>query len=227
MRLLAVHPDQPPDPAIVIRRDPARPSVATGVVLGAIPAWGGAAGQATLDALMTELTGWNDPDRFDIRIRAEADRLAFAIGATAGNGRPVPGALSGALVLPDGRSLPLGLAPEGEPGRFAGQVIWPADAAALRGMLVLSEQDGEQRIPLRLPQATGGAAAAPEQAFDFGIDTALLADLALLSGGSFPAAPGPLSAIGAAPNATPFALWFLAVGLLAFALSFWIGGTRP
>jgi hypothetical protein len=228
VQVLAVHPTQPPDPAIVLRRDPARPSVATGVILGGIPAWQSAAGAATLDALMTELTGWNDPDRYDIRITTESTAMRFRITALANEGRQLPSTLSASVLLPDGRAFGLGLSPAREVGRFEGRVDLPPDASGLRAMLVISEQDGEQRIPLRLPDlAAQGGGAGSDEALDFGIDQALLGDLVRQTGGTMPPSVGSLSQAAVLAPEVPLAAWFIAMALLAFAGSFWIGGTRP
>lgn len=228
VQVLAVHPMQPPDPAIVLRRDPARPSVATGVILGGIPAWQSSAGAATLDALMTELTGWNDPDRYDIRITTESTALRFRITALAYEGRQVPATLSASILLPDGRAFGLGLGPAGEAGQFEGRVDLPPDVADMRAMLVISEQDGEQRIPLRLPDlAAPGGGAGSDEALDFGVDLALLNDLVRQTGGTMPPSVGRLSQASVLAPEVPLAAWFIATALLAFAASFWIGGTRP
>jgi len=228
VQVLAVHPMQPPDPAIVLRRDPARPSVATGVILGGIPARHSAAGVATLDALMTELTGWNDPDRYDIRITTESTALRFRITALADEGRQLPATLSASVLLPDGRAFGLGLSPAGEAGQFAGRVDLPADAAGLRAMLVISEQEGERRIPLRLPDlAARGGGVGSDEALDFGVDQALLSDLVRQTGGTMPPSVGSLSQASVLAPEMPLAAWFIATALLTFAASFWIGGTRP
>jgi Mg-chelatase subunit ChlD len=226
VELLAVHSGQPRDPAIATRRDPERPMVSTGVILGDVGGWRSPAG-ATVDALMTRLTGWNDPDRYDIRIGVDGQRLKVQITVLSSGDRPIPQTLSASILLADGQPVGLGLGPGGEAGVFQGQADFPPESAGQRALLVVAEQEGEQRIPIRLPRSPeAGTGADLEEAFDFGVDTAMLARLARETGGAMPASVPVLSTAAGQVRYLPLSAWFIAAAALAFAAAFWARGQR-
>ncbi|MGQ0566452.1 MAG: VWA domain-containing protein [Gemmobacter sp.] len=225
-----VHASPPPDPVLAFRRDAARPGIATGVFLTDIaPAWAtDPAGQAAVAAMLDELTGWSDLDRYDIRLTQEDTQATVSVVILAGDG-PLPATLSGSIVDAAGAVQGLALRPAGEPGRFEGTVDLRLGSDAARAMLVLEEPArATQRIPLSLPAASGTTGGGVTEAFAFGIDRAALARIADGTGGTMLTGAVPrLEPAVAQGQALALHPWLIALALLALAASFWVGGTRP
>ena len=223
--VISLHPDPPPDPVLAIRRDDAVPGAGTGVFLSDLPP---SAPPDEVAEVLTALLGWSRPDRFDLRLRQEGDRLtvsAMAL-ATEGLADPLPTSLSGLLRLPGQGDQPLAFRTVGAPGRFEAAVTLRPTAAPGRRELILIEPGGvAQVIPISIPGRGAGAAPSGQgEAFDFGIDVARLRDMAQQTGGVDLTDFAPaLIRTTPPPRRDPLHPLAIALGLLLLAASLWIG----
>ena len=225
-RVISLHPDPPPDPVLAIRRDAAVPGAGTGVFLSDLPA---TAPPDEVAEVLTAMLGWSRPDRFDLRLRQEGDRLTLSALALAGDdsAEPPPSSLSGLLRLPGQGDQPLAFRAAGAPGRFEAAVTLRPVAEGGRGELILMEPGGAaQVIPISVPGRAG--ALAPTglgEAFDFGIDAVRLTDIAQRTGGVDLRAVGPAVArANPPPTRDPLHPWAIALGMLLLAASLWSRG---
>jgi hypothetical protein len=224
-QVISLHPDPPPDPVLAIRRDAAVPGAGTAVFLSVLPA---AAPRGEIAEVLTALLGWSRPDRFDLRLRQDGDRLVLSALALAAENaaEPRPSALSGLLRLPGVGDQPLAFRAAGAPGRFEAAVTLRPARAAARGELILMEPGGTaQVIPISVPgRAAAGASAGQGEAFDFGVDAARLDDIARRTGGVDLSAAGPAFArIAPPPRRDPLHPWAIALGLSLLAAGLWSG----
>jgi len=223
--VISLHPDPPPDPVLAIRRDAAVPGAGTGVFLSDLPP---SAPPDEVAEVLTALLGWSRPDRFDLRLRQEGDRLTLSALALAAEGvaDALPTSLSGLLRLPGQGDQPLAFRAVGAPGRFEAAVTLRPTAAPGRGELILMEPGGTaQVIPISVPgRGAGAASSAQGEAFDFGIDAARLRDMAQRTGGVdlTDAAPA-LVRTTPPPMRDPLHPLAIALGLMLLAASLWIG----
>lgn len=223
--VISLHPDPPPDPVLAIRRDAAVPGAGTAVFLSDLPS---TAPPGELAEVLTALLGWSRPDRFDLRLRPEGDRLVLSALALASDdaAEPPPSALSGLIRLPGQGDQPLAFRPTGAPGRFEAAVTLRLADEALRGELILMEPGGAaQVIPISVPgRAAGTAAQGQGEVFDFGVDAARLEDIARRTGGVDLSQVAPaLARMVPPPMRDPLHPWAIALGLSLLAASLWIG----
>lgn len=226
----SVHASPPPDPVLAFRRDGARPGIATGVFLSAIPAvWANdPQGQAAVSAMLDQLTGWSDLYRYDIRLTETDKRLTVSV-VIVGTEGGLPATLSGSIQDAAGAVQGLALLPVGELGQFEGTVALRLGLDAARGTLVLEESGRTaQRIPLDLPARSNADAGGVTESFAFGINTAVLSRLADGTGGRTLAQPYPGLEMAIAKTASvPLHPWLIVLALVALTGSLWLGGTRP
>lgn len=223
--VISLHLDPPPDPVLAIRRDAAVPGAGTGVFLSDLPP---SAPPDEVAEVLTALLGWSRPDRFDLRLRQEGDRLTLSALALAAEGLadPLPTSLSGMLRLPGQGDQPLAFRAVGAPGRFEAAVKLRPMAEAGRGELILMEPGGAaQVIPISIPGRGAGAASSGQgEAFDFGIDAARLRDMAQRTGGvDLTDAAPTLVRTTPPPKRDPLHPLAIALGLMLLAASLWIG----
>lgn len=227
----AIHPRDEKDPVMVFRRDAERPDVVTGAFLSEIPAqWGqDPAGRLAVQAMLSEVTGWTDPLRHDIRLSERAGRHELLIRV---NGDDAPAAMTASILAADGATRAVDLRPGRDPGSFAGPVQLPlASGRATIGLLLLEEPGRPpQRIPLSLPPGLAARRVQADEPFDWGIATDRLRALAAATGGRMLMGDDffrPARA-DAAPAGRPVELWpwLTALASLLLALAFWIGGKR-
>lgn len=218
----AIHPEKEKDPVMVFRHDPDRPGLATGAVLSDLSAW---QGQPAAEAILGELIGWTDPDRFDIRVSQGAEtRLTIRQLDQVGEG-----SLRASLVAEDGSVRPMALQAGRDPGEFSARLELPNQRG--RGLLVIDEAGHpSQRIPLTYAGADEATGAQGQESFDFGLDPSLLAAIAAATGGQVltegsPFPLGPRAEALATPS-TALGLGLIALAGLLLPLAFWIGGRR-
>lgn len=222
--VVSLHPDPPPDPVLVIRRDPAVPGAGTGVFLSDLPP---SAHPDEVAEVLTALLGWSRPDRFDLRLRQEGGRLTISALALEGDAmaEPLPASLSGLFRLPGQGDQPLAFHAVGAPGRFEAAVTLRPTAEAGRGELILMEPGGAaQVIPISVPGRVAAVSSSGQrEAFDFGIDAGQLAEITQRSGGVdlIDAAPAMVRTTSP-PIRDPMHPWAIALGLLLLAVSLWI-----
>lgn len=221
--VVSLHPDPPPDPVLAIRRDAAMPGAGTAVFLSELPL---SAPPDEVAEVLTALLGWSRPDRFDLRLRQQGDRLLISALVLAGDGpaEELPSSLSGQLRLPGQGSQPLGFRAAGAPGRFEAAVTLRPSAEAGIGELILIEPGGAaQVIPISVPpRTTATRSPAQGEAFDFGIDGAAFERILLRTGGTDLSDAAPSLALSApAPKRDPLHRWAISLGLVLFAGSLW------
>lgn len=218
----AIHPEKEKDPVMVFRHDPDRPGLATGAVLSDLSPW---QGQPAIEAILGEMVGWTDPDRFDIRL-TQGPETRLTIRQL---DRVADGSLRASLVAEDGSVRPIALQPGRDPGEFQARLDLPMKGG--RGLLVIDEAGHpSQRIPLTYAGASEATMAHGAESFDFGVDPARLAAIASATGGQvltegmpFPLAP---RAEALAAPSTALGLGLISLAGLLLSLAFWIGGRR-
>jgi len=221
--VISLHPDPPPDPVLAIRRDAAVAGAGTAVFLSDLPT---SAPAAEVAEVLTALLGWNRPDRFDLRLRQEGDRLTLSVLVLSDNGvaEALPASLSGLLRLQGQGDQPLAFRAVGAPGRFEAGVTLRPDASAARGELVLIEPGGAaQVIPMSVPGRLAGLSRPGHgEAFDFGIDGAMLERIARRTGGVDLSVQAPaFSLFSPPPMRDRLHPWAIALGLFLLAASLW------
>lgn len=222
--VLSIHPDAPPDPVLAIRRDRTRPGAGIAVFLSDIPP---TAPPTEIEEVLTALLAWNDPDRFDIRVRQVGDRLQVTVVAVAPDAGPgtMPASLSGVLRLSDDRTRSLSFRADGPQGRFVAETGFSDDLSG-RGTLVLSEPGrASQVIPISFPEetarATGGAS---DERFDFGVNGAALDDIARRTGGvDLIDAPPAMTTVAVRVDRAPLHPYAIALALGLLAAALWTG----
>jgi len=223
-QVISLHPEPPPDPVLAIRRSAAMPGAAIGVFLSALPP---DAPAAEVAEVLTALSGWSRPDRFDLRLRQEGTRLVVSALALAvdGMGESLPASLSGLLRLYGQGEQPLAFRAAGEPGRFEAAMTLRPSAEAGQGELILIEPGGTaQVIPISVPARTASPRMTMQQeAFDFGIDMEALERIARLTGGVNLSGRVPALAVSSRPpRRDPLHPWMIALALGLLAASLWI-----
>ena len=225
-----VHASPPPDPVLAFRRDSTRPGIATGVFLSAIPSsWASdPQGQAAVSAMLDQLTGWSDLERYDIRLTEVDKRLTVSVVIVEAEGG-MPATLSGFIQDVTGAVQGLALRPIGEPGRFEGTVELRLGLDAARATLMLEEPGrSAQRIPLYLPARSSVDVGGVTESFAFGINATVLSRLTDGTGGKNLARPFPVLETAMAKSVfVPLHPWLIVLALAALAGSLWVGGTRP
>lgn len=228
----SLHSDPPPDPLLAFRRDGTRPGIVTAAFLSAIPEnWGSdPEGRQAIDAMLSELTGWTDQDRYDLRLRFDGRGLELTLRLLQ---RPLPGqaypsTIEASLSGPDGLAAGFGLRSTDEPGVYRGRIAAPFAQEPRRGVLTLREADRPvQRIPVDLPAIAPRRAQSGEQ-LDWGIDRAVLEEIAARTGGvMMDVATLPVTESVISPGRElHFAPWLLLIASLSLASAFWVGGRR-
>lgn len=221
--VISLHPDPPPDPVLAIRRDAAVAGAGTAVFLSDLPP---SAPAAEVAEVLAALLGWNRPDRFDLRLWQEGDRLTLSVLVLSDDGvaEALPASLSGLLRLQGQGDQPLAFRAVGAPGRFEAGVTLRPDASAAQGELVLIEPGAAaQVIPISVPGRLAGLSrAAYGEAFDFGIDGAMLERIARRTGGVDLSGQAPaFSLFSPPPMRDRLHPWAIALGLFMLAASLW------
>jgi hypothetical protein len=222
-QVISFHPDPPPDPVLAIRRDAAVPGAGTAVFLSDLPT---SAPAAEVAEVLTALLGWSRPDRFDLRLRQEGDRLTLSVLALSGDGmaEALPASLSGLLRLQGQGDQPLAFRAVGAPGRFEAAVTLRLDSDAGHGELILIEPGGAaQVIPVSVPGRLAGLSRAGHgEAFDFGIDGAMLERIARRTGGVDLSVQAPTFGLSSPPPMRDrLHPWAIVLGLFLLAASLW------
>lgn len=226
--VVSLHPDPPPDPVLAVRQDPVRNGALAAVYLSELPA---NAPAAEVDAALSGLLAWNEPDRFDIRVRQDGDRLTVSVLALADGAaeRPIPATLSGAFHFPGEGARPLAFRPAGAPGRFEATLTVRPRERAMTGRIVLTEPGGRvQSIPVSLPESDDRSAnAGGSEALDFGVDGMALRRIAARTGGIDLADAAPrIGFMPPTPERLPLHPLTIAAALLLLAGALWIGERR-
>jgi von Willebrand factor type A domain len=218
-RIGLVHSNPPPDPLFVWRRDARRSGVATGAFLGPMGAEWGGQGLAATERMLGMLLGWSDQDRYLIRLIDSAG--AYRLNVTELHAQSAPGMLSASLLGPDGaaQSLPLQFDPR--LGAHTGTFRLPGFAGGKRFLLVLQQGNDVQRIPITVP-ADASAYAGGNEAFDFGVNRALIEEIIVATEGN----DLEQNAIGfysleEVVRVTPIHPVFVAIAFLSLAAAVW------
>ncbi len=224
----AIHPEKEKDPVMAFRHDPDRPGLATGAVMSDLSPWAGTeAGRLAVENILGDLTGWTEPERFDIRMSDRGNGADLVIRVLDQGAGAVP-ALGATFVAADGSTTPVTLRPGRDPGEYGGYLSWPSEPG--RGLLVLDEPGHPtQRIPVAFPGAAESAGPSGREAFDFGVDRERLASLAAATGGHAFGHGENLPALGLTTTPPPaqkiaLGLWLVAMAALLLPAAFWIGG---
>jgi Mg-chelatase subunit ChlD len=222
-QVISLHPNPPPDPVLAIRRDAAVAGAGTAVFLSDLPT---SASAADVAEVLTALLGWSRPDRFDLRVRQEGDRLTLAVLALSGDGvaEALPASLSGFLRLQGQGDQPLAFRAVGAPGRFEAGVTLRLDADPGHGELILIEPGGAaQVIPISVPGRRAGLSRAGHgEALDFGIDGATLERIARRTGGVDLSVQAPTFGLSSPPPMRDrLHPWAIVLGLFLLAASLW------
>lgn len=214
----------PPDPALVFRDDPVSPNLRTGVFMGDMT---NALAERTLLAALERLTGWSEPDRFDIRMRLSGGSLTAEISTA--EGWPRPRQLSLSLRYPDGKTVPFDIDATDRPGTFHGRAPVTLDLRNETVILTLQTDDSRgQLIPMRLPaRAEGPVADVKREKDSSGVNTVFLAEIARQTGGVDLASAAPRHDVGGTrPEANHVWPFFAVFSLLLLTLGLWLGGAR-
>lgn len=225
--IVSLHPDPPPDPVLALRRDRDQPAVATGVFLSALPA---DAPPGDVDTILSALLGWSEPERYDIRVRQDRDRLTVTVLVLADDQGPrLPETLAGSLRIEGQGTQTLAFRRSGPPGRFEASLSLRPGAQPAIAELLLAEPGADvQIIPALLPgRAEVGERRGQGETFDFGVDIENLRLLAEATGGYDLAESRPtLRTALSNPVEKPLQALTICLGLIFLALSVWIRG-RP
>lgn len=227
--IVAIRLETPPDPMLVFSPAELRP-LAVGVFMGPIPAqWARApGGPAAVEDILTRLVAWKDPDRFDIALALDGDRLTTTI--TALGDAPPPATMAGTIRLPDGTAVGLGLERGTVAGQFVGRSRLPGIRQAQRGVFLLDNADrGRETIPIQIPATTTAAPKTDKlsEIMSFGTDHGVLEQIRLLTGGLDLSRGTPrIGQQGATPPARAVWPWLIALGAMLFAASLYHRGTR-
>lgn len=224
-RIALIPDDIPPDPVLVFREDPVHRTLKTAAFLAPLPPqMPGETGAKILD----RLTGWTQPDRFDIRLSLNSGQIGADVRTA--EGWPVPAQMSASLRLADGRNSGLNMIAGTEPGTFAGSGHLDLPAKAETGILVLETGDAPaQFVPIHLPGRSGQnpASGVRREADSFGVNTPLLQEMTDTTGGHDLATPIPRFTAARA-HQKPFQIWPLlaSLSLLCLTAGLWCGGAR-
>lgn len=217
--------DPPRNLALVMRHDTQNRTLSTGVFLGDLRA-SDPRTAPSVDLALEALIGWNDPDRFDIRIIRENGLFRFQV-TSLGNTAP-PSALSATITVPGGNSVGVDLAPGQVPGLFEGTAALRLSDNVEKSLFILdSGGDDVQLIPMTLPSIRESAATISENRAErasLGINWAFLDALQQKTGGQNLLEARPqFSDLAEGPP--PVLIWpaLLAVGALLYALSLFFG----
>jgi len=222
---------RPPDPILAFQGDDQARGFMTAAYLGDIPAsWARtSAGQAAAEAIFARLIGWDDTERYDIRLAQGGAQFTLSItvlGAT-----DFPEALSGSLILADGTVSAIAFSPTRQLGVFSAQFAPTLTAVPQRAKLVIQEPGrAAQIIPLMLPSGGNPALSdnrAGAEMLDYGINSRLFDEITSRTGGvdlRVSQIPMRLPALRHVPDA----IWpyLLVIGVILFAISLFLGGTR-
>lgn len=230
-QVVALSPESPPDPLVAFQRFPDRPGLATGVFLSDVPStWAeDPHGMSALDAILRELIGWTDQERYDIRLEVEQDSITATITLLETGIGPLPSTLSAVII--DGAARPAGLPlrPTEVPGQFAGRATLQRLDVASRGLLVIEEPDRpRQSIPISFPPAAQQRATMAKEALDYGVDQAALDEMLRATNG-LALTTGSLPGLGHqyfARPAEPIHAWFIALALSMLGAAYWLGPFR-
>lgn len=182
-RVLAIHPEPPPDPLIATRRDVQRTGVATGAFLGEMDARWGKEGLPATEAMLNELIGWSDQERYLIRLADRGDGLRLSLTPTGENhsGEPV----SASVQWEDDVTTGISLTFEPQSGSWTGALRPPAGFEGQRALLTLQQGRDVQRIPMGLPPRLVAATAQGPSAEStvWGINQSLVSHIVTETGG--------------------------------------------
>lgn len=219
----SLHSEAPPDPVLVMRRDPAQPGIVTSVFLSELP---DLSPVEEIDSVLGGLLGWNRPDRFDIRFAMEGDRLTISVLTLETEGATVPDTLSGTLRIAGQGVQPLAFVSEGAPGRFVAGVSPRLGDAPLPGELVLAEPGQQaQVVPVSLPaRSESHIARGAAETFDFGVDLKQLRRMAeRTTGVNLDNGSLALDSRSLPRQAFPIHAWIICAGLAFLAGALWTG----
>ena len=224
-QVLLVSGTAPRDPVLVFREDPKNRVLKTAVFLGDFPPR--LSGEISA-RILDRLTGWSQPDRFDIHLSLDASRLSAEVATV--EGWPLPQQLSLSLWLADGRTIGLDMWPGNETGTFAGSTTVNLGNEASHGVLMLNTGDAPtQAVPIRLPdrKAQKGTSGAVQEADSFGVNTNLLSRMIAATNGRDLSLQMPLGTTLALPQETT-PLWpvLATLSLACLAGGLWFGGAR-
>lgn len=227
----AIYPTPPPDPVLAFRHDGTRRGISTAVLLSQVPqSWASdPAGKAVMNATLTELIGWKDQNRYAIRLTLAGDVLTARITVQVGQaGKAMPQRLTASLTDGAGATHSLNLAPIREAGVFQGIAQVALSDAPGHGTFVIEEPGAQQRIPMSFPASVSAKGQSSGEPFDSGIAPRPLVQIAALTGGQMPfEGLHNMAAAETPPPIMDLAAMLIALALLAYALSFWVGGGRP
>lgn len=217
--------EPPRDPVLAYRTDPERRAMTVGAVTGAVP---DTIAPEAATALLNPLVGWSDPDRFGVSVGL--DGLQMSVRVVSQGPGDAPARIMATLLRAGGVGEGLRLEAGPERGVFAGGATIRRGPQAEAAVLILDAGDGAvQSIPITLPAAVPTPAEAlGGEGWDFGINAALLADIAARTGGVDLSRTAPPAISTVTPHIPAWPLWPLlaALGLALFAASLFLGGVR-
>lgn len=226
---LSVMSAPPRAPVLAFRQDPELRSLRTGVFLGTVPGGLAAGPDSWASAVLSKITGWDDPDLFDIDFDLNGEIVDLHL-TPQGSGS-MPTNIAAAILLPDGTNAGIALAGPDEFGSFAGKGRISLSNTTMRGILDLEMGAGDvQSIPLRLPSrsdAGQGVGAASQETFGFGINQVLLNDIQSATGGVDLTRASPAFRNASTDlRKTPIWPWLAGLASVLFAGSLFFGGAR-
>ena len=215
----------PPDPVLVFREDLIQRGLKSGVFMGDM---GTGIPRETVMATLDWLTGWSEPDRFDITLSLDGNRLTFNVATV--EDWPVPPQLSLSLRFADGRSVGLDTSSGVEAGLFKGTRIIDLPSNADSAILILETGDSPTKyIPIHLPGrgSFNSTSSAVREGESVGVNTAMLRVLLDMTRGTDLSRSSPRYSDRATAD-LPIAIWAIiaSLALCLFTAGLWLGAAK-
>ncbi|MEO9960163.1 MAG: VWA domain-containing protein [Nisaea sp.] len=215
------------EPLLAFRTDPEQRLVTTGVYLSDMDAaWRPHRDQT--HAILRRLSGWEDQDRYDIRVRTEGGEIKIKVTVISTD---KVGSIGASVLMADGVTQSLALQQTGFDGEFEGRFAPSLGREPSRASLVLEEADrAPQVIPFWLPARSdiGKDGRSLDEARSYGVNGAVLREIREVTRGLDLSVSVPVLAENDT-TATQHDLWrsLIAFGVLTFAAGLYLGGHRP
>jgi len=181
--------------------------------------------------VLGRLTGWNDLDRYDIRLRQVGNRLSVKVVLLAGDQMDLPDetAISGLLQLDTGASIGIPFRPVGPPGTFEAKLTLPQLDNATQGIFVVSQTGAlPQAIPINIAGSPArDASMGAGEIFDFGLNGDVLKEIRDATGGIDLAVTAPdVGRIASVVRYVYLYPWMILAALFLLVGAVWFQGRR-